>query len=181
MRPRFAVLLVPIAVVALASAAFAAPPAVDGRRVIGVDFSGSPRTSLQPGALLTIGTSGVGAGAVDPATCKPPICDRHPVAIRPARGVKANLNVTVTWSSPVSDFDLYLLTPSGSTLHCGSRAGSTSEAVGLPAARVRPGTYTVVLVNRQVVQDGYQGKLRLPGVLPEGGPTDFDRDGCPTL
>ena len=181
MRPRFAVLLAPIAIVALTSVASAAPPAVDGRRVVGFDFSGSPRTSLQPGALLTIGTSGVGVGGVDPATCKPPICDRHRVAIRPARGVKANLAVTVTWSSPLSDFDVYLLTPSGSSLHCGSRAGSTVESIGLPAAKVRSGTYTVVLVNRQVVQDGYQGELRLPGVLPEGGPTDFDRDGCPTL
>jgi len=115
-----------------------------------------------------------GAIAADPTdaqvvACKPKLeCGRLEFIYKPARGVTADLGVSVHWFYPfASDVDLYLLQGKKVVARCASMSGNTRRFV-VPRSSLRPGgRYTAVMFYSHSFGEKSNMVVSLPA-LPAG-------------
>lgn len=128
------------------SGAQAATPVLDGKKIKVLELTGSGGAQDNDADFAT----GL-VGSADKFACQAPRCMKLTFTYKPATGVQGDLMFTATWTSPVSDMDLYVgeLAKDGSATdigHCAG-SGSTSEKVFLPAASLKSGKQYVMLVD----------------------------------
>jgi len=150
------------------------PPVLDGQRVrtLAVTFA-SPAQTQVPDAV----TSG---RALD---CQRPRCSRLPFVYFPATGVRSAIAFTVTWTSPLSDVDLYVaevdyVRGNLPVAACASKSSGTSEKVFFPAGFLRRGTQYVLIADVQrTVGDRITSRVSMPGrdEVPTTMPSTLDR------
>jgi hypothetical protein len=104
----------------------------------------------------------------DRMQCKSDRCAVLPFVYKPANGVKGDVAFTLTWGTPGSDFDLYVVSidKSGERAdigHCGGSIG-TSEKVFLSADNFKPGkTYGLLADFYRTPGEQITGTVAMPG------------------
>lgn len=82
--------------------------------------------------------------------CEPPRCATLPFIYQPAKGVKGDVLFTLTWSGPVSDFDLYIASVDKKRrtqlATCGAATGNR-EKVFLSAGTMKKGKPYLLIVD----------------------------------
>ena len=83
------------------------------------------------------------ASTADKTECSDARCGRLPFVFKPARGVRGNLSLKISWTLPGEDFDLYLaeIAKDGSyseLANCGT-FGGTSERIVVAGSDLKPG------------------------------------------
>ena len=124
------------------SGAEAATPVLDGKKVKVLTLTAAGGAQTHDQELASIET-------VDKTNCAMPRCARIPFTYKPAKGVKGDLMLTVTWTNPASDIDLYFaeVGKGGSSSQISDCAsfGGPSEKIFVPAAELKAGkTYVLV-------------------------------------
>ncbi len=160
-------LVLPVAVAAalcLAAGAVQAAagpmPVLDGRRVTTLTLTVDSPSQTQLPDVAT------GNRALD---CQKPRCSRLPFVYFPAKGVRSAIAFTVTWTSPLTDVDLYVAEadPVRGNLPvnaCASKATGTSERVFFPADFLRRGTTYVLIADVQhSLGDRVTSRVTMPG------------------
>jgi hypothetical protein len=102
-------------------------------------------------------------------SCAPPRCYKKSFVFKPAKGVKGDIVVKAKWTTPGSDYDLYLYpekaAETGYLAACGGSA-STGEVMVVPSSALKYGkTYVLVVNFQQAVNDKVTGSLKFPGTF----------------
>lgn len=143
--------------------AHAATPTLDGKKVKKLTLTASGGLQDHDETNVTEALD-----APDRADCTAPRCAKLKFVWKPAKGVKGNVMFTITWSNPLSDYDLYVAEVardgSTSTLEgqvCGS-IGSTGEKVYVTKDKFKPGkTYAMVVDFYRSVNDTVKGTVAM--------------------
>jgi hypothetical protein len=154
--------------------ASAAPKTLDGKKVKQLTLTAS-------GGLQDNDSTNVTEALTTPdrADCSAPRCAKLPFVWKPAKGVSGDVMFTITWSNPLTDYDLYVAEVardgSTSTLEdqsCAS-SGGTSEKVFVTKDKFKPGhTYAMVVDFYRSVNDTVHGTVQMgakntiPGTVP---------------
>lgn len=152
--------------VALPSAQ-AATPVLDGKKVKKLTLSATSTAQSNDADLITGAPSIVTGRSVDRVDCKAPRCAVLNFVYKPAKGVKGDVLLTLTWGATTSDFDLFFATQerSGRTevASCGGSAGTT-EKVFVPAKMLKAGkTYALVADFYRTPGEKVTGTVQMPG------------------
>lgn len=149
-----------LALVAPAATAAGKPPVLDGKKVSKLTMTVTTQMQDHDTDLLLANTAARLA-------CEPPRCALIPFVYSPAKGVKADIAMTLTWEHPYSDMDLYVAQQEKSTRTkiavCGGSFG-TSEKVFLPAGTLRKGkTYVMIMDFYRTPGEKVTGTVEMPG------------------
>ena len=155
-----AVALACVTAAAGSSAAAGPPPVLDGQRVRTLTLTMVSPSQTQVPDVVTSGR------ALD---CQRPRCSRLPFVYFPAPGVRSAIAFTVTWTSPLTDVDLYVaeadyVRGNLPVAVCASKSSSTSEKIYFPAGFLRRGTEYVLIADVQrTVGDRVTSRVTMPG------------------
>jgi hypothetical protein len=168
------------ALLATTTGASAAPKTLDGKKVKKLTLTASGGTQHHEDDFVTEQTA---SELPDHGDCVSPRCAKLPFVYKPARGVNGNVMFTITWTQPLSDFDLYVaqINRDGSTStlegqNCGSATG-TSEKVFVPKSVFRPGkTYALVVDFFRSVDDTVTGTVEMgvPSAIKDSIPDEYE-------
>jgi surface antigen len=173
-------ILAPVLAGALAlmtTGASAAPKTLDGKKVkkLTMTVSGGLQDNDSANVTEVLTTP-------DRADCAPPRCARLPFVYKPAKGVKGDVMFTITWSNPLTDYDLYVaeIARDGSAAtvegqQCAS-SGGTSEKVFVTKDKLKPGkTYAMVVDFFRSANDTVKGTVEMgPSTLKHTVPDQYD-------
>ncbi|CAN5431187.1 hypothetical protein BH11ACT8_BH11ACT8_04940 [soil metagenome] len=112
----------------------------------------------------------------DPTCTTPDACDDYQLTVDAPAGYEDTYDVVVpvSWPDPAADFDVYLLSPSGSVL----ASAASSADPEIVTANVPPGVYTVRVVPFLPLGDSYTAtaslELKAGGGTGGGGPLPGD-------
>lgn len=143
-----------------AQAAAGQLPVLDGQRVRTLTLTVDSPSQTQLPDVVT------GSRALD---CQKPRCSRLPFVYFPVKGVRSAIAFSVTWTSPLTDVDLYVaeVDPVRGNLPvnaCASKASGTSEKVFFPADFLRRGTTYVLIADVQhSLGDRVISRVTMPG------------------
>lgn len=163
--------LVLVAAVAAPSHA-AGTPTLDGKKV-------KKLTGKASGGLQDNDSDNVTEAASTPnrADCAMPRCYRLDFIWNPAKGVTGNVLFKIDWTSPASDFDLYVAdAKKGQVASCGG-VGGTGEAIVLRGKSLKVGRkYTLVADFFRSVNDTVTATVEFPTKAVTGTtvPTDAE-------
>ncbi len=158
--PAVAVLLATAAITVAAPPSFAAkPPVLDGKKTTSLHFSGSG--GVQDHDKDFAGSTG------DRADCAAPRCAAMMFVYKPAKGVSGDTSYLLTWTNPVSDFDLYVAEVGkggrSTVAKCGAGAGH-SEKVFIPEGTLKRGdTYAIVVDFYRSLSESFTATVTMPG------------------
>ncbi len=151
-----------VALVAPHASAAAAPKTLDGKKV----------TTLTQVADAPMQANDADIAGGNPTEsrlqCAPPRCSVLPFVYAPAKGVKADILFTVTWTNDLSDVDLYVAEVGKKGVktliaNCGGSAGK-SEKVFLPAGSLKKGkTYALIADFYRTPGEKVTSKIEMPG------------------
>ena len=152
-------LVVATTVVGTVGTARAAAPAS------GTVSDSSPTTTWSGGPFVTANTTGI-AG---PVTCTPGTCDDYALTVNTPAGYgdSHQLRISVDWTNPAADFDIYLLDAAGNEV--ASAASSAKPEVMLVPPNA--GTYTVRVVPFLPLGDSYTATASLVGLPANPAPS----------
>ena len=107
------------------------------------------------------------ATGYDRYQCVAPRCAVVPFVFKPAKGVKSDIAMSLSWGSAAADYDLYLLqiekTGRTKLYNCGGSAG-TSEKIFIPAGSLRSGkTYAMMVDFYRSPGEKITAELAMPG------------------
>ena len=165
MRTRLTFTAAAVAALALAAPAALASPApatLDGKKITKLTLEATTTAQTHDETFVT-----EQAVPADRMQCDKPRCAVLPFVYKPAKGVKGDVAFTVTWGSPGSDFDLYVVSidKNGRTklASCGGSTGS-SEKVFLTADSFKPGkTYGLLVDFYRTPGEKVTGTVEMPG------------------
>ena len=159
-----------LAAAALGAIALAAPHAVAAPAPATLD--GKKVTTLTQVADAPMQANDADIAGGNPTAsrlqCVAPRCSVLPFVYAPAKGVKADTLFTVTWTSDVSDIDLYIAEVGKKGVktligNCGGSAGK-SEKVFLPAGTLKKGkTYALIADFYRTPGEKVTSKIEMPG------------------
>jgi hypothetical protein len=159
-----------VAVAAASLPAEAAPPTLDGKKVRKI-------TKTAPGGVQDHDQDNLSLDPQYRTQCAMPRCYRLDFIYKPAKNVKGNILLKITWTNPASDFDLYFSDEKkAERAHCGGAAGLGEMLVvrtsGLKAGR----KYTLVADFFRSVNDTVTATVEFPTKTTQGTtvPEDFD-------
>lgn len=158
-----AAVLAAAAVAAPAAFAGTAPATLDGRKVKKLTLTATTTAQSNDAALVTDEVDGT-----DRMACSAPRCAVLPFVYKPAKGVKGDVMFTLTWGTPGSDFDLYVVSidkngDRSQLAQCGGSAGQ-SEKVFLPSDSFKPGkTYGLLADFYRTPGEQVTGTVEMPG------------------
>lgn len=164
MRPRLIALAVAAVTMIAAMPSDAATKTLDGNKVKKITFKGTSGPQAE-------GDTEQVTEAPDPITdasfrygCKPPRCVRTDFVFKPYKGKKGNILFKVSWTTPGTDVDLFLIDKKSNTgiESCGAGAG-LSETFVIPSSRLKAGkTYTVIADWYHTAGDSLTGVIEFP-------------------
>ncbi len=165
MRTRLALAAALLGVLALAlptALAAPAPPTLDGKKVTKLTLKADAPMQSNDASLV-----GDDATGYDRYQCEAPRCAVVPFIYKPAKGVKADIAMSLTWTGVASDFDLYLMqidkTGRTKLLNCGGFYG-TSEKIFVPAGTLKSGkTYAMMVDFYRTPGEKVTAELTMPG------------------
>jgi hypothetical protein len=101
--------------------------------------------------------------------CTPPRCYKKTFVFKPAKGVKGDLVVKAKWTTPASDYDVYLYPAKADEnsyiANCGGSA-SNGEVMVVPFNAMKSGkTYTLVINFQQSYNDTLTGSVTFPSTF----------------
>ncbi len=121
------------------------PTTLDGKKVKSLTIATDAPMQSNDASLATDEATGY-----DRYQCEAPRCASVPFVYQPAKGVNADIAMTLTWPGKGSDFDLYLMqidkTGRTKLLNCGGSYG-TSEKIFIPAGTLKSGKTYAMLVD----------------------------------
>jgi hypothetical protein len=158
--------LVPVLVAGLAlglTNAQAATKTLDGKKVKTLTLTAAGGTQDHDETNVTEVLD-----APDRADCESPRCAKLTFIWKPAKGVKGDVLFSITWSNPLSDYDLYVaeVAKDGTTTtladqSCGG-TGGTSEKVFVTKDKFKAGrTYAMVVDFYRSVNDTVKGTVQM--------------------
>jgi len=165
MRTRLALAAAAVGAAALAmpsALAAPAPATLDGKKVKVLKLvADAPRQSNDASPATDAATG------YDRYQCEAPRCAVVPFVYKPAKGVKADIAMSLTWASTASDFDLYLMqidkTGRTKLFNCGGSAGN-SEKIFIPAGSLKAGkTYAMLVDFYRTPGEKVTAQLEMPG------------------
>ncbi|MCW2679332.1 MAG: hypothetical protein JWM62_733 [Frankiales bacterium] len=120
-------------------------------------------------------------GESDRVDCKAPRCASLPFVYAPAKGVKGGTMLSLTWTSPASDLDLYIaqVGKNGNNTevaHCGG-VGTTSEKIFIKEGTLKAGkTYALIADFYRSVDEDVTGTVTFPAKdgVSKAAPADVD-------
>jgi hypothetical protein len=161
--------------------ASAAPKTLDGKKIKTLTLSASGGLQDHDDSNVT-DLPHVLDTLPDRADCKAPRCAKLPFVYKPAKGVKGDVMFAITWSNPLTDYDLYVAevdrdgtTTSVGAFHCGG-TGGTSEKVFVPRGTFKAGkTYAMVVDFYRSVNDTVHGTVTMgPSTVSHPVPAQAD-------
>lgn len=141
-------------------------PVLDGRRV---------RVLTRTDDAAAQAHAADAAAGVSPLDCRPPRCTVIQFVYFPQVGVRSDIAFTASWTSPLSEIDLYVaeVDPVRGNLpvaRCASHTGGTVERVFFPSGFLRRGsTYKVIAEYQRTLGDRVTARVQMPG--PDEAPT----------
>jgi len=164
-----------LALAAPTALAAPAPATLDGKKVTKLTLEATTTAQTHDDGLVSDQVTGL-----DRMQCESPRCAVLPFVYKPAKGVKGDVMFTLKWSSPGSDFDLYVVSvdKNGRTklASCGGSAGS-SEKVFLTADNFKKGkTYALLADFYRTPGEKVTGTVEMPGTntIPSNVPEPVD-------
>jgi hypothetical protein len=164
------------------SSADAATKTLDGKKIKTLTLTASGGLQDHDDSLATDLPHVLDDSSPDSADCKAPRCAKLPFVYKPAKGVKGDVMFAITWSNPLSDYDLYVAevdrdgtTTSVGKFHCGG-TGGTSEKVFVPKGTFKIGkTYAMVVDFYRSVNDSVRGTVTMgPSTAKHPVPDDAE-------
>ncbi len=145
-----------------AALAASAPPTLDGKKVTKLTLKADAPMQSNDASLASDDATGY-----DRYQCEAPRCAVVPFVYKPAKGVKADIAMTLTWPGVASDFDLYLMqidkTGRTKLLNCGGFYGN-SEKIFVPAGTLKSGkTYAMLVDFYRTPGEKITAELTMPG------------------
>ena len=161
-RLALAAVLGVLALVAPSALAAPAPVTLDGKKVSVLKLVVDAPMQSNDASPATDEATGY-----DRYQCVPPRCALVPFVFKPAKGVKSDIAMSLSWPNEASDFDLYLLqiekTGRTKLYNCGGSAG-TSEKIFIPAGSLRSGkTYAMMVDFYRTSGEKITAELSMPG------------------
>ena len=165
MRTRLALLAAAAGAIALAApSALAAPaaPVLDGKKVKELKLSATAGAQTHDETLVTSQ-----AIEEDRMQCGTERCAVLPFVYKPAKGVKGDVMFSISWGTPGSDFDLYVVQIDkggrNKLASCGGSAG-TSEKIFLSSDNFKAGkTYGLLADFYRTPGEKITGSVTMPG------------------
>lgn len=150
-----------VALVAPSALAASAPPVLDGKKVKELKLDATAGAQTHDESLAT----GI-ATDEDRMQCGPERCAVLPFVYKPAKGVKGDVLFSINWTTPGSDFDLYVvqIDKSGRSKigSCGGSAG-LGEKVFLSADNFKAGkTYALLADFYRTPGEKVTGSVTMP-------------------
>ena len=138
------------------------PVILDGKKVKVIKIAADAPMQSNDASLASDDATGY-----DRYQCEAPRCAVAPFVYSPAKGVKADIAMTLTWGNIASDFDLYLMqidkTGRTKLLNCGGFYG-TSEKIFIPAGTLKSGkTYAMLVDFYRTPGEKITAELTMPG------------------
>ena len=164
-----------VLVAATALPSEAGAPVLDGKKVKKITKVVKPQTQDNDADNVTAITA---ASAPNRANCAPPRCTRVDFVYQPAKGVKGNVLLKVTWTNPASDFDLYFADErKNDKAHCGG-FGGLGEALVIRGSSLKVGRkYTLVVDHFRAVEDTITATVEFPTKRAAATTVPADVDG----
>lgn len=153
-----------VAIAAPAALAGTGPATLDGVKVKKLTLTATSTAQSNDSDLVTDSVTGN-----DRMACQAPRCAVLPFVYKPAKGVKGDVMFTLTWATPGSDFDLYVVSidkhgDRSQLAQCGGSAGQ-SEKVFLTADSFKAGrTYGLLADFYRTPGEKVTGTVEMPGV-----------------
>jgi hypothetical protein len=166
MRKRLVLTAAAFAALALAvpaALASSGPAVLDGKKITKLTLTAAATAQSNDAALVTDLADGT-----DRMACQSPRCAVLPFVYKPAKGVKGDVAFSLTWGTPGSDFDLYVVSidkhgDRTQLASCGASAGQ-SEKIFLTADNFKAGkTYGLLADFYRTPGETVTGTVQMPG------------------